>query len=180
MRRFFAGFEGQRSKAELPVQVAAVCFRRSESSVEFLLVKTSSGKWTFPKGRLNPSLSPRESAAREAQEEAGATGRIAEKHFSSYIDTKRALGHDSRSREVRILTYLLEVYKAVAPEEEGRRPTWYGIRETKKRLADGRDSAYAKTIMRVVDLAAACLSTHQKRRTQLFRRLHIGRLVPAR
>ena len=180
MGRFFTGLNGLRVEADLPVQVAAVCFRRSESSVEFLLVKTSSGKWTFPKGRLNPSLSPRENAACEAREEAGATGRIAEKHFGSYIDTKRSLGHDSRSREVRVLTYLLEVYSAVAPEEEGRCPTWYGVREAKKRLTEGRDSAYIKTIMRVVDLAAACLSTQQKGRTRLFRRPQIGRLVPAR
>ena len=40
--------------------------------VEFLLVNTSSGKWTFPKGRIEPTLSASESAAREAWEEAGA------------------------------------------------------------------------------------------------------------
>jgi|SRR5215469_8052109 len=180
MGRFFAGFEGLSSRASLPVQVAAVCFRRRESSLEFLLVKTSSGKWTFPKGRLNPSISARESAVCEAREEAGAAGRIAERHFGSYIDTKGTLGHDSGSREVRIFTYLLEVYSTVAPEEEGRCPTWYGAREAKKRLAQGRDSARAKTIMRVVDSAVACLSTQQKMRRRLLERPQVRRLVPAR
>ena len=35
----------------LPLQVAAVCYRRRGPSVEFLLVNTNGGnKWTFPKG----------------------------------------------------------------------------------------------------------------------------------
>jgi 8-oxo-dGTP pyrophosphatase MutT (NUDIX family) len=179
MGRFFAGFEGPGSETDLPVQVAAVCFRRSETSLEFLLVKTSSGKWTFPKGRINPSLSPRESAACEAREEAGAIGRIAENHFSSYIDTKRTLGHDGHSREVRIFTFLLDVYSTAVPEEEGRSPTWFSVREAKKRLAEGRDSAYAKSIERVVDLAAACLRPQQKSRTRFVGHPAIRRLVPA-
>ena len=180
MGRFLEGLQRLRSKSDLPVQVAAVCFRWNESSLEFLLIKTSSGKWTFPKGHINPALSPKESAACEAREEAGATGRIAETHFSSYIDTKRSLGHDSRSREVQILTYLLEVYSAVAPEEEGRCPTWYGIRETKRRLAEGRDSACAKIIARVVDSAVACLSTQLKMRARLLDSPQTRRLMPAR
>ena len=33
----------------LPLQVAAVCFRRRGTAVEFLLVNTNGGnKWTFP------------------------------------------------------------------------------------------------------------------------------------
>jgi 8-oxo-dGTP pyrophosphatase MutT (NUDIX family) len=86
--RFFAGLARLATGTELPVQVAAVCYRLSGSSVEFLLVNTSSGKWTFPKGRLCPALSPSESAAREAWEEAGVHGRIEETHFAHYLDTK--------------------------------------------------------------------------------------------
>ena len=63
MARFFAGLARLAMGTELPVQVAAVCYRLDGPSVEFLLVNTSSGKWTFPKGRLCPSLSPSESAA---------------------------------------------------------------------------------------------------------------------
>src|SRR5215470_590327 len=150
MPRSFAGRTPDLLKTEQPVQAAAVCYRWIGVSVEFLLVKTSAGKWTFPKGRLNPSMSASESAAREAWEEAGARGRIAERHFGSYLDTKRALGHDPHSREVRIVTYLLEVYSTVEPEENGRYPTWYGAREAKRRLAEGRTSAYAKPIAKIV------------------------------
>src|SRR5215467_16409834 len=113
MARIFADLARLAMGSDLPVQVAAVCYRLNGPSVEFLLVNTSSGKWTFPKGRLNPSMSPSESAAQEAWEEAGARGSISEKHFDSYIDTKRALGHDERSREVRIAAYLFEVESTV-------------------------------------------------------------------
>jgi len=56
----------------LPFQVAAVCYRRRESSVDFLLVNTNgSGKWTFPKGSPGSQISHSHAAEREALEEAG-------------------------------------------------------------------------------------------------------------
>ena len=46
----------------LPLQVAAVCYRRRGPSIEFLLVNTNGGnKWTFPKGDPELTLSHRES-----------------------------------------------------------------------------------------------------------------------
>src|SRR5215831_18993078 len=102
MARVSTGLTRLARRLDLPVQVAAVCYRETGLSVEFLLVNTSSGKWTFPKGRLCPALSPSESAAREAWEEAGVHGRIEETHFGHYLDTKRTLGHNSLTREVRI------------------------------------------------------------------------------
>ena len=180
MAQIFAGLARLASGAALPVQAAAVCYRQNRSSVEFLLVKTSSGKWTFPKGRLNPSMSASESAAREAWEEAGARGQIAEKHFASYIDTKRAMGHDSRTREVRILTYLFEVYGTVTPEEAGRRPTWYEAREAKKRLAEGRASIYGGLIANIVDVALQILAKQERKRSRVLVRGREQRLAPLR
>ena len=61
----------------LPLQVAAVCYRRVNSHLEFLLVHTNGGnKWTFPKGAPEPRLSHSQAAEREAREEAGAIGAI--------------------------------------------------------------------------------------------------------
>ena len=54
------------SEIALPLQVAAVCYRRRGESVEFLLVNTNGGgKWTFPKGSTDPRLSHSQSAERE-------------------------------------------------------------------------------------------------------------------
>jgi 8-oxo-dGTP pyrophosphatase MutT (NUDIX family) len=179
MAHIFAGL-ARLLRADLPVQAAAVCYRRNGSSVEFLLVKTSSGKWTFPKGRVNPSMSASESAAGEAWEEAGAQGQIAKKHFGSYVDTKRTLGHDLRTSEVRILAYLLEVYTTVEPEETGRYPTWYEAREAKKRLAEGRVAIYSKLIANIVDAALENLPKQQAKRPRVLARARGQRLAPIR
>jgi 8-oxo-dGTP pyrophosphatase MutT (NUDIX family) len=143
----------QVSATGLPVQVAAVCYRVRGSSLEFLLVNTSAGKWTFPKGRIVPGLSGSESAALEALEEAGAEGRIEEQHFASYVDSKRALSHDNRSREILIAAYLLEVHNAGAPEEGDRNPTWFTTTEAQERLAEQREPKYAGQLATVVDAA---------------------------
>jgi 8-oxo-dGTP pyrophosphatase MutT (NUDIX family) len=166
--RVFADLARLTFGAGLPVQVAAVCYRLSGSSVEFLLVNTSSGKWTFPKGRLNPSLSASESALREAWEEAGAKGRIEEKHFGFYLDTKRTLGHDSRTREVRIAAYLFEVHNTVAPEESGRNPSWFAPQEAKKQLAEGRSPRYSKRIINIIDVAVEQLVAKNRKRSGLL------------
>jgi 8-oxo-dGTP pyrophosphatase MutT (NUDIX family) len=143
----------RRFQSWAPVQVAAICYRRSPLSLDFLLVNTSSGKWTFPKGRLCPWLSPSEAAAREALEEAGARGRIQETSFAQYLDLKRALGHDNRSREVLIAAYLLEVRSLSDPFEEGRNPTWFALEEARQRLAEQRADRYAQEVTGIVDAA---------------------------
>ena len=165
---------------ELPVQAAAVCYRLSSFSVEFLLVRTSSGKWTFPKGRLNPSMTAAESAAQEAWDEAGAKGRIAEKHFSSYIDTKRGLRHDAGTHEVRIFAYLFEVHTTVAPQETGRDPNWFSHENAKKQLAAGRSSRYARQLANVIDSAMESLAARNERKLPLLVRVHGRGAGPAR
>lgn len=135
------------------MQAAAVCYRRGESSVEFLLVNTSAGKWTFPKGRIAPEMSLWEAAEQEALEEAGAIGAIEESCLGHYTDLKRALGHDNRSREILIAAYLLEVETMCGPQESGRNPTWFTPEEAKERLAEQREIKYSREIRRIVDLA---------------------------
>src|ERR1039457_3377787 len=74
------------SRFALPLQVAAVCYRRQNSDVEFLLVNTNGGrKWTFPKGCPDARLSHSQAAEREAREEAGVIGVIEPRHFHIYI-----------------------------------------------------------------------------------------------
>lgn len=167
MGQIFAGLARISSLTDLPVQVAAVCYRQGQSSVEFLLVKASSGKWTFPKGRVNPGMSPSESAAGEALEEAGAEGRIAHTHFGSYLDTKRTMEHDGQSREVHILAYLLEVHRTQTPEEAGRKPSWFLPDEARKALAEGRPRRYSRRISKIIDAAMERLAARNTKRDRL-------------
>src|ERR1700724_1331387 len=69
-------------------QVAAVCYRVREAEVEFLLVQTRNGRWTFPKGRAEPGLTHAQAAALEAFEEAGVHGRMEESSFAQYVRRK--------------------------------------------------------------------------------------------
>jgi 8-oxo-dGTP pyrophosphatase MutT (NUDIX family) len=176
----FFRFRRRVARADLPSQAAAVCYRVSRSSLEFLLVNTSSGKWTFPKGRLNPSMSASQSAAQEAWEEAGARGLIAEKHFAFYCDTKRALGHDANSAEIRIAAYLFKVQSTVLPEESGRNPRWFSARDAKRQLAEGRSSQYARQITGIVDAAVEHLKRREKRGASIFLPAPRGGLATSR
>ena len=51
--------------------------------LEFLLVRTRNGHWTFPKGGVDEDATNAEAAAREAYEEAGVKGRVEHTPFIS-------------------------------------------------------------------------------------------------
>lgn len=138
-----------------------MCYRVRGDSVEFLLVNTSAGKWTFPKGRIDRDLSGSESAAREALEEAGAIGRIESVHFGSYLDTKRLPGEE-RVREVMIAAYMLEVRTRVVPDEGDRNPTWFTPQEAKKKLGEQRASKYSVQLARLVEIAIKRITANQE------------------
>lgn len=58
---------------------------RDDGLIEVLLVTSSTGgRWQFPKGMLEPGLSPAASAEQEAQEEAGALGIAAPEPVAHY------------------------------------------------------------------------------------------------
>lgn len=158
MGRFLRALKGESGIGQ-PPQVAAVCYRANGSSVEFLLVNTSSGKWTFPKGRLEAALSASESAAAEAWEEAGARGAIEGEPFGFYLDTKRSLGVSEIIREITVAAYLMEVHSAVVPQESGRNPSWFAPLEAKRRLSVSRTSRYSETLHRIVDAAIERISS---------------------
>jgi 8-oxo-dGTP pyrophosphatase MutT (NUDIX family) len=124
----------------LPLQVAAVCYRRRGASIEFLLVNTNGGgKWTFPKGDPESDLSHGQAAEREAHEEAGVRGRIDSRHFCLYIHSKGVFWKPPGVREYVIKAFLLEVERTEEPHEESRNPTWFSPEEARKILAKGRE-----------------------------------------
>jgi 8-oxo-dGTP pyrophosphatase MutT (NUDIX family) len=148
------------SRFALPFQVAAVCYRRRGSSVEFLLVNTNGGnKWTFPKGDPDASLSHSQAAEREAREEAGVRGSIEPRHFHLYIHSKGVFWKSPGVREFVVKAFLMEVEQAGRPEEEMRSPTWFSPDEARKILAKGREVKYAREMQAVVDRAVEQIAT---------------------
>ncbi len=138
----------------LPLQVAAVCYRRVNSHAEFLLVKTNSGsKWTFPKGAPDTRLSHSQAAEREAREEAGAIGLIEPRHFHVYIHSKGVFWQPDGVQEFVVKAFLMDVRQTRRPDEEDRNPTWFDGDQARVILARGREVKYARELQAVVDRA---------------------------
>jgi len=147
----------------MPLQVAAVCYRKRGSAVEFLLVNTNGGnKWTFPKGSTDPRLSHSQAAEREASEEAGATGTIEPRHFHLYIHSKGVFWQPGGVQEFVIKAFLMEVHQMRRPEEGNRRPTWVSPEEAKRRLAKGREVKYSRELEAVIDRALERIPLHNE------------------
>jgi 8-oxo-dGTP pyrophosphatase MutT (NUDIX family) len=151
----------------LPLQVAAICYRRRTtshgSSVEFLLVNTNGGnKWTFPKGSTDARLSHSQAAEREAAEEAGALGTIEPRHFHLYIHSKGVFWQPGGVQEFVVKAFLMEVHQMRRPDEGNRHPTWLSAEEAKKRLAKGREVKYFHELEAVIDGALERIQYHSE------------------
>jgi 8-oxo-dGTP pyrophosphatase MutT (NUDIX family) len=130
--------------------VAAICYRRTENGIQFLLVRTRAGRWTFPKGRVDGDPSRAAAAAREAYEEAGVFGRVESRPIGRYLHSKMDQVHFD---EHAVDAHLCEVIRMVPPEEMHRDPTWFDPEKTKRRLCERRKPKYANEITSIVDQA---------------------------
>ena len=145
----------------LPLQVAAICYRRRGADVEFLLVNTNGGnKWTFPKGSPETHLSHSQAAEREAAEEAGALGTIEPRHFHLYIHSKGVFWQPGGAQEFVVKAFLMEVREMRRPDELQRHPTWFSAEEARQRLAKGREVKYAREQEAVIDRAMERIHFH--------------------
>ena len=150
----------------LPLQVAAVCYRKRGASFEFLLVNTTSGdRWIFPKGATARRLSHSQAAEREALEEAGAIGKIEPEHFHLYLQPKTVSARSDGIREFVVKAFLLQVSHTQPPQEQKRNPTWFSVEDAPGALALGREAKYAAELRTVIDRAVERLSVE-------------GRIVP--
>ena len=134
-------------------QVAAVCFRVSSAGIEFLLVRTRKGRWTFPKGALEPELTRAQTAALEAFEEAGVHGRIEEAPFTRY--RKRGDTEEAATGDIVVHAFLCEVLRLGPPQESNRNRTWFFPEEAKAQLSKDRARQYGAELARAVDRGVA-------------------------
>jgi len=137
------------------IHVAAVCYRMSRADVEFLLVRTQSGKWTFPKGGVDDDLSFAAAAGREAFEEGGVTGRVESQPFASYLHRKAG---PLKAKDIQITAHLCRVTRQVNALERDRQPTWFSYEAAKKYLRKKRRPRYAVEIERVLEKAMERIS----------------------
>jgi len=152
-----------RGSKSLPLQVAAVCYRKRNGAIEFLLVNTNGGsKWTFPKGSTDPQLSHSQAAEREAAEEGGAIGTIEPRHFHLYIHSKGVFWQPGGVQEFVVKAFLMEVHQMRKPDESNRKPTWLSPEEAKRRLAKGREVKYSHELEAVIDRAMERIQFHHE------------------
>ena len=142
------------------VHVAAVCYRLSDQHLEFLLVRTQSGRWTFPKGGVDDDPTFAAAASREAYEEAGVRGRVEHRPFASYLHRK---ARAPKTREMEVAAHLCKVVCVEPALEPNRHPTWFTFQDAKKRVRENRGDKYAAELERVLDQARRRI--HQQARS---------------
>jgi len=130
--------------------VAAVCYRLAGGEVEFLLVRTQSGKWTFPKGGVDDDPTFAAAAAREAYEEAGVRGVVEQRPFASYKHRKASA---LRRKEVEVTAHLCRVTRLERAPEPHRQPTWFSFESARKRVREKRTRRYSDELERVLESA---------------------------
>lgn len=111
-------------------QSAAIPFRWRGDTIEVLLITTTKSKrWIFPKGIIEPELSPAESAAQEAFEEAGVKGKV-------YPDALGEYQYEKWGGVCRVEVFPLEVREEFDtwPESDVRDRKWLTIPETHELL----------------------------------------------
>src|SRR3989454_863604 len=134
-------------------QVAAVCYRIRGGGIEFLLVQTRGGRWTFPKGGVDRGLPPAQAAPLEVYEGAGVQGGMEEFSFPRYV--RRRGSGSSSAIEVGVSPHLGEVLRLGPPQEFNRNRTWFSAEKAKRRLREERSPDYGAELARVVDRAVA-------------------------
>jgi 8-oxo-dGTP pyrophosphatase MutT (NUDIX family) len=139
---------------------AAVCYRLEGGDIQFLLVRTAAGRWTFPKGRIDPGEMPWQAAEREALEEAGVRGRIQPELLATYPYEKRL--SDGHLARMMVSAYLLCVQTDTDKAESGRNPTWFSPEQAKRELGHKRETRYREAFVRVIDQACERLASGNK------------------
>lgn len=135
----------RRRRRRTAVAAAVPVRRRKGGDLEFLLVRTSNGaRWTFPKGHVERGESRSEAAAREAREEAGATGEIGWEPLGVYRYAPSRNGSDD------VAAFLLDVTHDGLRAEAGRDPAWLGREAALERLVQGRDPGDREAIERIL------------------------------
>jgi len=128
------------------LQFGAVPYRHIDGEIVFLMITSRrTGKWIFPKGGLIEGLSPTESAAQEAYEEAGVRGRVGATPVGDYRTLKSRPDGETM---VSVAMYPLEVEIQLDdwPEKGERKRHWVTLAEARRLLSEPGLVALAEKI----------------------------------
>jgi len=135
-----------RMQGEPLEQVGALPYKIVDGHVVFLLVTSRrTGRWIYPKGAVIEGMTPQESAACEALEEAGVEGNVWPEPIGVY-DTVKVKG--MTRTPLRVTVYPLEVTQQHDPWKEAgqRHRHWALLGEARRLLSEPRLSEITKTL----------------------------------
>jgi 8-oxo-dGTP pyrophosphatase MutT (NUDIX family) len=125
-------------------QSAAIPVRHRAGSMDVLLVTSHSGKrWVIPKGVIEPDLSPAESAAKEAWEEAGVRGSIRQGPVGTYQYQKWG-----GTCTVEVFVLGVERLEETWPEQALRQRRWVDVDEAAELVRESDLAAILRTLSR--------------------------------
>lgn len=133
----------------LPKRSGVIPYRWLDNRLHILLITSrTDGRWIIPKGRLDPNLSPAESAAREAYEEAGVEGRLCLESVGTFVHRR---GPDLQEVDV----YEFEVERMLEdwPEKPERRREWFQVDAALLRIDSPRLTAMIQALATRLDWA---------------------------
>jgi 8-oxo-dGTP pyrophosphatase MutT (NUDIX family) len=117
-------------------QVAALCWRLKPTLEVLLITSLSSKRWILPKGWLIEGLSPAESAAREAFEEAGVAGKTGGKAIGSYHYLKERKGGGGVPCRVDVFALQVAAQMEDWPEKDAREIVWLPVEQAAVRVSE--------------------------------------------
>ena len=121
----------------LPVysQSAALCYRVDAGQPRILLITSrKTRRWIIPKGWLITGLSPSQTAAREAWEEAGVLGACGAESLGQFTYVKDRPGKASALCLVDVFPLHVKKLKTRFPEADERRRKWYSPGKAAQRV----------------------------------------------
>ncbi|MEG4284420.1 NUDIX hydrolase [Microcoleus sp. A006_D1] len=113
-------------------QSAVIPYRIQDGQIEVMVITSSTGKrWVIPKGLIEPDMTPQDSAAKEAWEEAGLLGQV----FPDLLGTYE---YQKSGYTCRVEVFLMQVNAVLEiwPEASYRMRQWVSIPKAIKRVKE--------------------------------------------
>ena len=117
-------------------QVAALCWRADPALEILLITSLHSRRWIVPKGWTEPGMTAAQSAAREAFEEAGVTGKISDTVVGNYPYLKDRKDGGVIACSVDVFTLEVTAQADDWPEKAERRQMWLPLEEAAAKLSE--------------------------------------------
>jgi 8-oxo-dGTP pyrophosphatase MutT (NUDIX family) len=111
-------------------QSGVIPYRIENGKVEVLLITSRDRQsWVMPKGGIPDGMSPPESAAKEAWEEAGVIGQVSHREIGTYTYRKQG-----KNYQVKMYLLPVEMLSEDYPEAEHRKRQWLDVPKAMRRI----------------------------------------------